>query len=121
MLRRVNDQIMLSSMKHGREYDDNGALFCYSISDEQENRRDTMSDYVPGTLYNAERDMNTALRERHQRAEVRRLQRQLKGGSRLQRFYFDVLASLGHRLASWGERLQERYGSETSAQAMQSV
>jgi hypothetical protein len=121
MLRRSSDRIMLSSMKHGREYDDNGALFCYSISDEQENRRDTMSDYVPGTLYNAERDMDIALRERRQRAEARRLQREIKGGTRLQRLYFDALASLGHRLASWGERLQERYGGEASAQAMPSV
>ncbi len=81
-----------------------------------------MSEYVPGTLYCAERNMDMAVRERHQWAETRRLQRQAKEGrSRTQRFYFDALASLGYHLASWGERLQERYNSEGSAQAAQSI
>jgi hypothetical protein len=81
-----------------------------------------MSEYVPGTLYNAERNMDMALREAHQWAENRRLQRQVKEGrKRTERFYFDALASLGYHLASWGERLQERYNSEGSAQATQSV
>lgn len=81
-----------------------------------------MSQYVPGTLYYAERDMDMALREAHQWAETRRLQRQAKGAqNRIHRFYFDALASLGYRLASWGERLQERYNNEGSAQATQSV
>ncbi len=81
-----------------------------------------MSEYAPGTLYNAERNMQMAVRDAHQWAETRRLQRQARGGRNgVQRFYFDALASLGTRLMSWGQRLQERYSSEGSAQAAQSV
>lgn len=77
-----------------------------------------MSQYIPGTLYTAERNMGMTLQERHQWAEDRRLRRQCKKGHKsAQRFYFEALASLGYRLASWGEWLQERYKSEGSTQA----
>jgi hypothetical protein len=81
-----------------------------------------MSEFAPGTLYCAERDMEMAVRDAHRWAGNQRLQRQAKAGrSKIQRFYFDALVSLGTRLASWGERLQERHSREGSAQATQSL
>jgi hypothetical protein len=81
-----------------------------------------MSEFSPGTFQFAEKSMKQSVREAHQWAEARRLQRQVRAGSgKLHRFYSDVMSSLGGRLASWGERLQERYSSEGSAQATQSA
>jgi hypothetical protein len=66
--------------------------------------------------------MDIALRDAHQWAENRRLRRQARAGRKqVHHFYFDAMSSLGCRLASWGERLQERYSSEGSAQAPQSA
>lgn len=81
-----------------------------------------MSEYPPGTFLLAERSMDMAVRDAHQWAETERLRREAaEGRSRLQRFYFDLLAALGHRLAVWGERLLERYDAEGSTQATQTV
>jgi hypothetical protein len=81
-----------------------------------------MSEFAPGTFQFAERSMEQSVREAHQWAETRRLQGQARAGrERVHRFYFDAMSSLGCRLASWGERLQERYNSEGSAQATQSA
>jgi hypothetical protein len=81
-----------------------------------------MSEFAPGTFQFAERSMKQSVREAHQWAEARRLQRQaMTRRIRVHRFYFDAMSSLGCRLASWGERLQERYSSEGSAQATQSA
>ena len=81
-----------------------------------------MSEYVPGTLYGAERNMQSTLKERHRRADARRLGRQARAGrEKSHRFYSGALAALGYRLATWGEGLQDRYGTEGSASVSQSA
>jgi hypothetical protein len=66
--------------------------------------------------------MELSVQEAHRWAETRQLQRQARAGrERVHRFYFHAMASLGHRLSAWGERLQERYSNESSAQATQSA
>jgi hypothetical protein len=81
-----------------------------------------MSEYVPGTLYGAERNMQSSLEERHRWADARRLKRQARaGGKKDRRFYSSALAALGCRLAMWGEGLQDRYGAEGSASVSQSA
>lgn len=77
-----------------------------------------MSEFAPGTFQFAERSMKQSVREAHQWAETRRLQRQAGvARGRVHRFFFDAMSALGHRLASWGERLQERFSTEGSTQA----
>ncbi len=81
-----------------------------------------MSEFAPGTFQFAERSMEQSVREAHEWAENRRLQRQAsEAHGRVHRFYFDAMCSLGGRLASWGERLQERYSTEGSPQVTQSA
>ena len=79
-----------------------------------------MSEYVPGTMYDAERNMQASVAERHRWADAQRLKRQVKG-ERRHRFYFGLLASVGGRFTAWGERLQERYANTDSASLTQSA
>ena len=71
--------------------------------------------------YIAEGVVRDRMRERLQKAERKRLIRQgLAGGNGPNRFHRRALAGLGHRLVTWGCRLEGRYGSEAmrpSAQA----
>jgi hypothetical protein len=79
-----------------------------------------MSECIPGTMYDAERTMHASVEERHRWADAQRLNRQVKR-ERRHRFYFGLLASLGGRFTTWGERLQERYANPDSASLTQSA
>ena len=69
-----------------------------------------MSENSLGGLYIAEQVMDRNVREAHREAESQRLLRQAKAGDEGgYRFYFGMLAWLGHRLTVWGEYLQARY------------
>ena len=48
-------------------------------------------------------------------AKERFLQQLVAGRGRHDRFYHRALAWLGHRLVTWGRRLQERYGAAAAA------
>jgi hypothetical protein len=62
--------------------------------------------------------MKQSVREAHRRAETWRLQRQAGvARGRVHRLFCDAMSALGHRLASWGERLQERFSTEGWTQA----
>jgi hypothetical protein len=81
-----------------------------------------MSEYSPGTFQFAERIMDMSVQDAHRQARAGRLGRQARAGrEKGYRFYSGVLASLGCRLATWGESLQERYGVEGSASVSQSA
>lgn len=81
-----------------------------------------MSEYSPGTFQFAERIMDLSVQEAHRGAEAQRLQRQAKAGREGSlRLYSGAMAWLGHRLSTWGERLQERYSPEGSAPVAQSA
>lgn len=81
-----------------------------------------MSTYPPGTFQFAERTMDLSVREALSQAESDRLRRLARAtGARPHRFYFDALAWLGHHLAAWGQRLQERYGPEGRTSVRQSA
>ena len=74
-----------------------------------------MCEYPPGTFQFAEQTMDSAVQEALSEARAGRLQREARAGPESSpRFYFEMLAWLGQRLATWGERLQERYGAEES-------
>ena len=81
-----------------------------------------MSTYPPGTFQFAERTMDLSVREALGQAESDRVRRLAKASSaRQHRFYFIALAWLGHRLATWGQGLQERYGPEGRTSMRQSA
>ena len=74
-----------------------------------------MSEYPPGTFQFAERTMDLSVQEALRGARSRRLQREASTGRESSpRFYFGALVWLGQHLATWGERLQERYNAEES-------
>lgn len=72
-----------------------------------------MSTYPPGTFHFAERTMELSVQEAMRQTDSDRVRRLARArGARQHRLYFDALAWLGHQLATWGQDLQERYGSE---------
>ncbi len=75
-----------------------------------------MSEYSPGTFQFAERIMASRVDEAQRAAASRQLGRQ----ARAQQDVGHGLAStalvwLGHRLATWGTRLQDKYGASSPA------
>ena len=80
-----------------------------------------MSGFPPGTFEFADRIAVLNVEEAHRDARARRLQRQISSGRRGSRALLgDALAWLGQRLTSWGEQLQQRYGTERSVREPQS-
>jgi hypothetical protein len=81
-----------------------------------------MSDYSPGAFLFADRLADQTVRAAHREAESYRLLCKAKAEcGRSRRFYFGVMAWLGHRLTAWGQYLQERYSAEDSAPMPQSA
>ena len=81
-----------------------------------------MSEYAPGSFQFAERIMDMNVEERRRGTESRRILGRSRTGRRAgHRFYFSALAKLGNRLSAWGERLEERYGTDGSAPVPQSA
>jgi hypothetical protein len=75
-----------------------------------------MTDYVPGSYHFAERTMHKNVEDRVRAAESRRLWKQSRAQGRAgYRFYFRAMAGLGYRLTAWGERLEQRYSTDSSA------
>lgn len=75
-----------------------------------------MSEHSPGSFHLAERTMDLAVEEALRDAKARRLAHEARAGRESRsRFYSRALVWLGQRLATWGERLQERYSAEGSA------
>jgi hypothetical protein len=72
-----------------------------------------MSTCPPGTFQFAERTMELSVGGALRQAESDRVRRLAKAGvAGPHRFYFGTLAWLDHLLATWGQGLQERYGSQ---------
>ncbi|MCL7452006.1 MAG: hypothetical protein M8467_03050 [Anaerolineae bacterium] len=81
-----------------------------------------MSEFGLDTWHIAERSMQQNVQQAHREADrnrLRRLARSARAGS--QPFYSHLLTSVGRRLTSWGQRLQERYGHETTARRPRSA
>jgi hypothetical protein len=81
-----------------------------------------MSEYSPGTFQFAERIMDMSVHDAHRQVQADRLGRRARvGHERRHRFYSGALASLGCRLTTWGEILQERHGTDGTASVSQSA
>jgi hypothetical protein len=74
-----------------------------------------MCEYPPGTFQFAERTMDMSVEAAHRGAKACRLRREACARQESSpSFFCRALAWLGRCLATWGERLQERYGPEES-------
>ena len=81
-----------------------------------------MSEYTPGTFQFAERIMDMSVQDTHRQVQADRLGRRARARrGRSYRFYSSALASLGCRLTTWGEVLQERHGTDDTASISQSA
>lgn len=72
-----------------------------------------MSEFPPGSFEFADRIMNIKVEDARREVQANRQAAALQAGS--PPFYCATLARLGHHLAAWGARLQERYSTEDSA------
>ena len=81
-----------------------------------------MSEYTPGTFQFAEQIMDMSVQDAYRQVRADRLGRRARAGrERCHRFYSGALASLGCRLTTWGEVLQERHGTEATPSVSQSA
>ena len=81
-----------------------------------------MSEYAPGSYHLADNIRDAKVKDALRDARLQRLQHQAQAGrERRRRFYFGALAWLGNHLTAWGERLQERYSTDSSAPMPQSA
>lgn len=81
-----------------------------------------MSEYSPGTFQFAEQIMDMSVQDAHHQARANRLGRRARAGRhKRHHFYSGALASLGCRLTTWGEVLQERHGADGTASVSQSA